>query len=466
MTTETKPLTREDAEQMTAFTGAPDCIVISRARVLALLDERDAFRNALDEALTAIDAVESEPGAGTIFRLGWTRALKLLRAEPAAAAETWAATRQRLEDERDALRAALIARHGGEPVALLSELDAARSELAANAELLRAANARTDEMSERLALVETTSVKSFKALLEQRDAANARAEALKAECERYLGNIEERQKELSRAVDRVLLAERERDKAVNDRGCTNVEFSRVRDTCEELRVDAVKFRADRDSALATTAMIRALSQGLDEHNWECPEMRQGAGNGPCDCDAAKLHAASASPDTAVRAFLDGVRAEERAKCDVEWEQATAFASQPKTPSMREIIAAHDAKVAASARAAALREAVRRVEVCSETAYGEVTPQAKVFGSALLDLASDIEKRAAQPATSARVGSICDDPLDPSSVHEPATSAAPAVAETCKTCGGTRWFRHSPGCLGCGGRDVVPCPDCGWTGVRT
>jgi len=50
------------------------------------IEERDAARarcamltEALNEASDAIDAVESEPGAGTIFAMDWTRALKLLR---------------------------------------------------------------------------------------------------------------------------------------------------------------------------------------------------------------------------------------------------------------------------------------------------------------------------------------------------------------------------------------------------
>ncbi len=47
--------------------------------VMALGAQVAALRALADEALTAIDEVESEPGAGTVFKVDWTRGLKLLR---------------------------------------------------------------------------------------------------------------------------------------------------------------------------------------------------------------------------------------------------------------------------------------------------------------------------------------------------------------------------------------------------
>lgn len=61
----------------------------------------------------------------------------------------------------------------------------------------------------------------------------------------------------------------------------------------------------------------------------------------------KINAALATPSQAAEWLAKHdkkTRADELAKCEVEWNKATAFASQPKTPSMREIIDAHDAKV--------------------------------------------------------------------------------------------------------------------------
>lgn len=96
MTNETKPLTREETQTSLelAHSGWRD-------RVLALLDERDVararaarLREVAEEATNAIDLVESEPGAhGPIFKIDWTRALKVLRDTEDDAA--WLAEREK-----------------------------------------------------------------------------------------------------------------------------------------------------------------------------------------------------------------------------------------------------------------------------------------------------------------------------------------------------------------------------------
>lgn len=75
------------------------CPVVMTADTLRkILAEHAEILTALDEALTAIDAVEAEPGrvGGPIFRVDWKRGLALVRANPAAAAEA------RVRRERDA----------------------------------------------------------------------------------------------------------------------------------------------------------------------------------------------------------------------------------------------------------------------------------------------------------------------------------------------------------------------------
>lgn len=73
--------------------------------------------------------------------------------------------------------------------------------------------------------------------------------------------------------------------------------------------------------------------------------------------APEQHVLGEDDAKALAAFAERVRAEERAKADAEWERATAFGSQPKTPTMKEIIAAHDAEV----RRAALDDAAKAIE---------------------------------------------------------------------------------------------------------
>ncbi len=72
-----------------------------RARMEKAEAQVAALRGALDEALDAIDMVESEPGAGAVFKLDWTRGMKLLRDSKDIAALHDAAVR------KDARRAAL-----------------------------------------------------------------------------------------------------------------------------------------------------------------------------------------------------------------------------------------------------------------------------------------------------------------------------------------------------------------------
>ncbi len=64
-----------------------------------------ALRALADEALTAIDEVESEPGAGTVFKVDWLKGLKLLRDSKDIAAEH--ETRLRDEEHGEATTACL-----------------------------------------------------------------------------------------------------------------------------------------------------------------------------------------------------------------------------------------------------------------------------------------------------------------------------------------------------------------------
>lgn len=129
---------------------------------------------------------------------------------------------------------------------------------------------------------------------------------------------------------------RERDEA--QRGCQSLRLE-----LEEARQRATKF----EDALTVSnnscerrgvriAQLETAAQTALDFGETTPEEWASA--------AKKIHDAL-NPATAT-AWLESVaqkaRAEERAICDIEWNKATAFSSNPKTPSMREIIDAHDA----------------------------------------------------------------------------------------------------------------------------
>lgn len=105
--------------------------------------------------------------------------------------ESMRASIAELAAERDRYRDALVARHGGEPLALLSELDAARAERdAARQELneldiyLRCQGTQGDSALDRAKrIVANTSLPGYVRLVEERDAAVAKC----AELERMLG---------------------------------------------------------------------------------------------------------------------------------------------------------------------------------------------------------------------------------------------------------------------------------------
>jgi hypothetical protein len=200
-----------------------------------------------------------------------------------------------------------------------------------------------------------------RALLAQ-DLAEARAERdlHKAALEKAQADLRDTLVDLSRADTGQVHAEAKRDRlavdalaALAEAGIATPEEGYVVEThC--LSHDIATLARERDTLAAEAAMQREALEGAVKilSNPAAP-IAYLSHYGP------KINAALATPSQGAE-WLAGhdkkTRADELARCEIEWNEATAFASQPKTPSMREIIDAHDTRV----RRETLEEAARAI----------------------------------------------------------------------------------------------------------
>jgi len=89
-----------------------------------------------------------------------------------------------------------------------------------------------------------------------------------------------------------------------------------------------------------------------DQRWEAASTRCVELERERDAALATAAAEHAEAEAAYARGLEAGHVDERAKCDVEWNEAHAFALNPKTPSMREIIEQHDRELLSRAATAA------------------------------------------------------------------------------------------------------------------
>lgn len=323
-------LTREQVDRLTSFAHADDG---ERAAPYALLDERDAAERGAKALRLELDAVRERCDE---YKREVERRDELLHG---ADADLDAARAERDEAQR------WLKLYKGDTVGSL------RDEFERDCAMLRGLNNQQhDELvALRAELAKVTAQRDD--LMQRWCGAQGERDALKDKYEAAQGGwaAARATAALHEKALETVTAERDALKDVMSRKVEDVLASGFRSASEQLHV-MLEAARDRVAMLtdAARSVVGMLRRPKNQHS-----------NG--EAAATILDTALAAPDEGVTEWLEGVRAEaratERAKCDVEWNEATAFAAQPKTPTMLEIIAAHDAQVEAQA----LEKAARHFE---------------------------------------------------------------------------------------------------------